>query len=639
MASGTSYFNSTLYRKAMVRFWPLWALYGLIWMFAIPFSLFNAHTKDLLLGGQERLMDLAQNIPGYLQMGVWIAALFGVLCAMAVFGYLYSSRSACMMHALPVRREALFLSHYLAGLSFLLLPQLVVALIALAMELSLVDPAQWGIVLPQLALWLLCQSGIALFFFSFAAFCAMFTGHILALPAFYGVLNGLVFVLALLIHSLLSNFCYGYSASFSAMHLGRWVEYCTPILALSDACSYTTQYNWIVDGMALDAPVVTSSGLASPATVAAYAGVGVVFALLALWVYRCRQVESAGDVVSIPLVRPIFRCGVAFCAGLCFGMATAIFFSWSDKPLPLSLCVVLWAVVGYFLAEMLLQKSFRVLRAWKGALAMAAVMVVLCLSCFLDLFGIATRVPTLDSVSSLTVTNLTSYPVDSGRNDWTDLTDPDQIQAFLALHQAVVDQREQADAPGDGTLSFSLTYTLNSGATLSRSYYAVPVFQDEVDQVGSVTWAAEQILQDRALVAEAYGFDRVAADRITDAELDNVYNLNTDDNYDSLPLDMLSGAELADLWQAVCQDFDEGTIGVRYLFNDQERLENTYVTDLSITWIAGDTSQNRVPYRSLSITLTPNASHTLAWLDAHDILGDGYALLLHDSGGSEGASA
>ena len=46
----------------------------------------------------------------------------GLVCAMAVFSYLYSSRSACMMHALPLRREALFLTQYLAGLSFLLLP-------------------------------------------------------------------------------------------------------------------------------------------------------------------------------------------------------------------------------------------------------------------------------------------------------------------------------------------------------------------------------------------------------------------------------------------------------------------------------------------------------------------------------------
>ena len=38
MRSGTSFFNSTLYRKTMTRFWPLWALYGVIWAFLIPLN-------------------------------------------------------------------------------------------------------------------------------------------------------------------------------------------------------------------------------------------------------------------------------------------------------------------------------------------------------------------------------------------------------------------------------------------------------------------------------------------------------------------------------------------------------------------------------------------------------------------------
>ena len=30
MGSATSFFNSTIYRKTMARYWPLWALYGVI---------------------------------------------------------------------------------------------------------------------------------------------------------------------------------------------------------------------------------------------------------------------------------------------------------------------------------------------------------------------------------------------------------------------------------------------------------------------------------------------------------------------------------------------------------------------------------------------------------------------------------
>ena len=96
---------------------------------------------------------------------------------MAVFSYLYSSRSACMMHALPARREALFVSHYLAGLSFLLLPHLAVYALTVAVEAAL-----GCLELVPLTTWLLTQSGVCLFFYSFAVFCAMFTGNLVALP-------------------------------------------------------------------------------------------------------------------------------------------------------------------------------------------------------------------------------------------------------------------------------------------------------------------------------------------------------------------------------------------------------------------------------------------------------------------------
>ena len=56
---------------------------------------------------------------------------------------------------------------------------------ALAVELALLPPDSWACALPSLGLWLLVQSGTCLFFFSFAAFCAMFTGHVVMLPCLY----------------------------------------------------------------------------------------------------------------------------------------------------------------------------------------------------------------------------------------------------------------------------------------------------------------------------------------------------------------------------------------------------------------------------------------------------------------------
>lgn len=131
MRSGTSFFNTALFRKTFLRFWPIWALYTAGWTLVLPLRLWadamrwkgSSTPKELA----EHLQNAVSQIPYLLEVGVALAAVMGLVCAMAVFSYLYSSRSACMMHALPLRREALFLTQYLAGLSFLLLPQLAVS--------------------------------------------------------------------------------------------------------------------------------------------------------------------------------------------------------------------------------------------------------------------------------------------------------------------------------------------------------------------------------------------------------------------------------------------------------------------------------------------------------------------------------
>ena len=142
MGSATSFFNSTIYRKTMARYWPLWDLYGVIWVFCIPLFLMTSYFNTLrwsqvVSRAQDELLSRAMELPDLLEFGLFLSAGFGVLAAMAAFGYLYNNRSACTIHALPVRREALFWSNYLAGLSFLLLPRRAAALMGAAVELAL----------------------------------------------------------------------------------------------------------------------------------------------------------------------------------------------------------------------------------------------------------------------------------------------------------------------------------------------------------------------------------------------------------------------------------------------------------------------------------------------------------------------
>ena len=638
MRSGTSCFN-TVYGKNLTRFWPLWAIYGMAWLFMMPLALLQRWMSGLRwMEGPEvlrqSLLNWSVRVPQNLIPGLCLAAAFGVFCAMAVFGYLYTTRSVCMMQALPMNRRQLFTAQYLGGLSLLILPNVVIAALTAALELCLLPSANWGTALSALGLWLAVQSGLCLFFYSFAVFCAMFTGNVLALPVFYGVLNFLVAGVYMLVQGLMAEFFYGYSTRW--WEISPAVEWMTPFVKLMDACVWSRPY-W--DD--------TSYQLRAPGAVAVYAAAGVVLAVLAVLVYQRRHAESAGDVVAIPVVRPVFRCGVAFCTGLSMGIFTAVFFGWESNGLPLTLLVVLWTAVGWFVAEMFLRRSFRVLRAWKGCLVMMAVSALLCAGCMFDLFGVQSRVPAADRVESVTVSgDMLGYPNDGASRENLKLTGRTQVEKVIALHQAIVDWHNAGeDGANSGknwaeSLRVELTYHLRGGGTLSRSYYAVSVYEEDVDQPGTVAYAWRQLAEDRDIVAAAYGFDRydlsrwiadtweggtyhADRDRSINAYLDGVRTM--EGAYNTVSLDGAAGEDLDGLWTAVLADFKAGTLGRRYLFDySDQRLDHTCRTDLVFEF-KSDPGEGR-SWTSVIVTLTPDAENTLAGLRENSGLGTDYTV-------------
>ena len=66
MRSVTSCFNSTLYRKNLSRFWPIWALYSVIWLFALPLNLLTTIQR----GQNWALEDLAHSLDYFSRVSV-----------------------------------------------------------------------------------------------------------------------------------------------------------------------------------------------------------------------------------------------------------------------------------------------------------------------------------------------------------------------------------------------------------------------------------------------------------------------------------------------------------------------------------------------------------------------------------------
>ena len=599
MQSKTSYFNFTLFWKNVTRFWPLWSGYTVIWALILPMAGLN----DLRNGWWSRWdsatgygfhRHLLDSVPG---VGIGLAAVMGILLAMALFSYLYQSRAACMFHSLPIRREGIFLTNYAAGVVFFLVPNTLVALLTLLVEAAAGDVSLWA-----LGVWWLLVNGACLFFFSFAVFCAMFTGHILALPVFYAILNFLVVVVSTLLNNILSDSLYGWDG-FADMTL---VQILTPVWGMGGSADWYMYQETLT--------------MANPLVFGLYVLAGVVLAVLALVIYRRRQVESAGDVVSVSWVRPIFKYGVALCSGLVIGLGTYLIVGFYGA-LALWASMLLWTVIGYFVAEMLLKKTFRVLHAWKGAVAAALVVVICYAGVEADLFGYESRVPAADRVASVSIYGMDSFPYDKGSYVSMDTEDPELVAKVVALHQAIVEQRGEQDRSDNwtgnwGSVNLRLSYELSDGTRLRRDYYA-PVWEEELSQPGTVAYAAQQLVDDPEFVLNAYDIQEISS---YTAESVDITTATGEYGYMTISA---SAEERQRLWQAVLQDFEEGNLGRRYLFDTEERLEHCYFNDLEFYLTKVEMNEAGERYtvsESFTVTLTTDAVHTLEELEALGVL-------------------
>ena len=632
MRSATSYFNFTLFRKNLSRFWPIWGLYGLIWLVLLPIGLLT--DGDYLTLARARLIPL-QYLDG-MSTALFLAAGFGILCAMAVFSYLYSSRSVGLLHALPMRREGLFLTNYLSGLAFLVLPNLAVFFLSL-----LVEAAFGVVVFSSLFVWLVTACFYCLFFYSFAVFCAMFTGHILALPAFYGILNFLVMGLCFLVNDMAQRFLFGFTGAAWMETLGL---YLTPVAYLASGVRVS-----YYDGPAPSYDQVAFlSGLGRVFLVGL---IGLVLTALALAVYRRRQLETAGDVVSVAWVRPVFRYGVAFCCAIALGN---LFDSIFDRLLPdgawtLLFWMLLWGAFGCFVAVMLLRKTFWVFKSsWKGCCVFLACLAAAMCLMELDGFGFESRVPDPARVQTAYVVNVRTCPSDDAR--WVRLTadDPETIALVTQLHRQIVSEKARleddqnvyvsgytteadgVDVQTEDWKDVRLSYVMTDGDVMYRDY-TVPVTSEELAEEGSISALLQALFNSSGFAEEAYFGSLAEGDRLVAAEVSGVFSgdLRTEDQ-------TLPSESLPDLEAAVKADLAAGDLGRRWLLEDGEYLDGCYFDAyLYLTYRLADregsntmdvssapagtavpyTEASGSDYATVTIALQPGASRTLALLE------------------------
>lgn len=620
LSSNKGLFCPALVRSDLIRFWPLWALYAAGWTLAMPvvqfvclFSMYPYWDDPTVK--LRNAVQMALEMASGEGIAPAVTAIFGCLFAMALFSYLTSNRSTGFFHGLPVRREGLFLTHYLTGIGIFTAINALIALITAGIFAAAGVAEMWVI-----GLWFLSITGQMVFFFSFAVFCAVFAGSILAIPAFYGVLNLLAFGVHEMLFMLARLFFFGWSSGGDVYPLVEWL---TPIWKLISTVNYTSNYD--------NAGNFLNYSFTGLWVVGVYAAAGVVLAALGLAVYRRRKSESAGDVVAITWAKPIFRYGVGLCTGLLFGQGLyAILwesFNDGESAAAMAVCMILTGLVGYFGAEMLLQKSFRVLKkAWKGGVALAAALVLVCASYALDFFGVESYVPQIDQVENMYF-NIGYYGGDAGGNT----TDPELMEAAMAVHRALLqEERESKSSPtgyaetaadsGYWPNYFSVHYYLKDGTTCFRNYFSRVDYAGELEE-GSALSLMKELAKDPKV-------QRLSVSTLTDpnvqflsAELE-LYEKNEDGQYSDYMVTgySFSADEAQLLADALLRDVDAGHAGVNAFDSDAWEAE-TYVNGLCFYYQKKNTPRED-DYNSNTYYFSIHYTELLAVLEELGLKGD-----------------
>lgn len=631
MRSKTSCFNGTLFRKNLSRYWPLW---GLASFGGAMFPL--AMLLELLHNGFRFWSPLETRQAYYtvLSYGVpVISIVYAILCAMAVWSYLYNARSVGMMHTLPVRREGLFVTNVLSGLTMMAIPYAVTGVLLVLVTMLFGGFEPMGVLVTVLGVM-----GESLFFFGLATFCALIVGNIFMLPALYGLLNFIAVLTDFMVNLLAQGFCFGLNSSYSGT-----VEWLSPVVYLIQKISPNSTYEtqWVTDrlgGQRYETSVLTSVTLENGWLIAAYAAAGAALLGLAWLLYRRRRSESAGDVVAVGWMKPVFRYGCAVYAAILGGrlLYALLWESFQNGQyfalLPMILCMIAGGAVGYYAASMLLAKTPRVFKTtWKGMLAVALGCAALCGAMKYDLFGVTRRIPAPDSVKLVNVYAAGSnYYLTPGKDDAL-------IEKVRTLHQTIIDDKDYIMSTAEGrsvymeteegsytigapaseivstsvssfaNTSVRFTYTLNSGLKVERRYNLY-LTQNRMDQEDTYDHLLDQLINSQEMRQKRIRW------RDEGFQLDGAW-IDTWRDYSDL-----SSREAGLLLDAVAKDAENGDWGVYNWFLADNDADN-YDLRIQFEYKLPESQFNRI-HDTIRINVKEGMTETIQTLKELKLITD-----------------
>lgn len=470
MKSRTSYSKLTPYKKDLTRFAPVWALYLIIMVMVLVQE-----------GGYYSYDRFARNfLVEFVGATGVINLIYAGVCAVMIYGDLYNTKMCYTLHAMPQRRENWLLSHLASGMTFSIVPNII-----LSGVLMLNLQNYWYLAL----YWLLAATMQFIFYYGIATLSAYLTGNRFGMLAIYAGLN----FVSLLVYVAVKTI---YLPMLTGVDLVA-----KPFLLLCPAVWQCEDCNFFLfkavdvfnpewgtyDNFYQYTGLGTGWGYMGIMALVGIAAMGI-----SVMLYRLRHLECAGDFLAFSKLNPIGCVIITLCVGMgCAYLGDAL----SSGYL---LWLIVGVIVGYFGSLMLIERRVKVFRG-KTFLGLAVLGVVLAGSILLfrfDAFNIVHWTPEADEVKSVTVSNYNpnnyGYYEDYYYGDRMSvtLTEEEEIADIIEAHEDIL---KWVDEDYRGGHYVVLTYQLKDGRTVVRKYTA-PAFGPNYEIISKYFYQPEQIM-------------------------------------------------------------------------------------------------------------------------------------------------
>lgn len=386
---------------------------------------------------------------------VLILIFAAVLCVM-LFGYMQKRRSVDLFHSLPVRREAMLLGRWCAGITILLAPLLLNFLILWITQAAYgIGVNGWTIFRPMLLVMLMGTAA-----FTFCMFMAVCSGTMLDTALSVIGVNAGYPLLILCAFSAVNGLLPGVAISINGQTavLTALAPFAAGFLPF-----FAELAGWFLPWWIL----LTAAMLAG-----------------SVFLYKKRKSESAESSFAFPIPKILIRFLLTAVGGMGFGLILS-----SGGPANFWVGLIAGSLIAHVVVEGIYSRGFRLLKKsfrWYGVFAAAFLIFYGVLAT--GFFGYDTRIPSADEVESVAVEANGNYEYNggSGCSEIYDengnvlkrltpaLTEPDSIEAALEAQKKIVGLHRSEGFPYrfSDTVGNMLTlrYQLKDGRSFSRSY-------------------------------------------------------------------------------------------------------------------------------------------------------------------------